>query len=338
MKKTLLLIILILNIQLITAQYTEIINSKRPGFSESPYSIGTNVYQFETGLFYRSSNNTASNGIPKSIGGNLFFRYGKFSEKLEFNADISYQKDKIYDIGDINTHINPLLESGNNSPYNTKNISGISHLTIGAKYLLYQQKYTDKSKEIRSWKRKMAFDKKRLIPSVGVYAGVNTNFLSPNFKDAGISYKAALLLQNDFSDRLVVLTNLIADKITSDFNYYTYIITMTYALSEKWSYFIENQGIYSKLNAPKYNFGSGIAYLYSNDIQLDTSIRTIFFDDYSFVYASVGVAWRLDRHKEHEKKKLESKGTSNLSKKLKKRHRKKRRRGNIFTRIFKKRR
>lgn len=334
MKKAFLLIILFLNIQFITAQYTEIINSKRPGFSESPYSIGTNVYQFETGLFYRSSNNQASNGIPKSFGGNLFFRYGKFLEKLEFNADISYQKDEIYDIGDIASHTNPLIEYGNQSPYNTVNVSGISRLTIGAKYLLYQQKYTDKTKEIRSWKRKIAFDKKRLIPSVGVYAGVNTNFLSPNFKDDGISYKAALLLQNDFSDRLVVLTNIIADNITSDFNYYSYIITMTYAISKKWSYFIENQGLFDKQNSPKYNFGSGAAYLYSNNIQIDTSIRTNFFDNYSFIYASLGIAWRLDKHKE----KLKTKKASNLSKKVKTKSRKRRNRGNIFTRIFKKRR
>jgi hypothetical protein len=318
MKKAFLLIILFLNIQLLTAQYTEIINSKRPGFSESPYSIGTNVYQFETGLFYRSSNNTTSSGIPKSFGGDLFFRYGKLSEKLEFNAKIAYQKDQF-------------LELNNNSILQETNLSGISYLTVGAKYLLYQQKYTDKTKEIRSWKRKMAFDKKRLIPSVGVYAGVNTNFLSSNFKEDGISYKAALLLQNDFSDRLVVLTNLIADKITSDFNYYSYIISMTYAISSKWSYFLENQGVFNKRNSPKYNFGSGAAYLYSNDIQLDASLRTNFLDDYSFIYASVGIAWRLDKHKE----KLKSKAKSNpLNTKNKKRE--KRRRGNIFTRIFKK--
>jgi hypothetical protein len=321
MKKLLILLFLFLNIQEITSQYTEIINSKRPGFTESPYSIGTNVYQFETGLFYKSSNNTTINGIPNSIGSNLFFRYGKFLEKLEFNTIITYQKDEIYNARNFT-----------NSNKSTLNIKGISQLTIGAKYLFYQQKYTDKTKEIRSWKRKMAFDKKRLIPSVGVYAGVNTNFLGPDFKDEGISYKVALLLQNDFSDRLVVLTNIIADKITSNFNYYSYLISMTYAINNKWSYFIENQGIFNKQNTSKYNFGSGAAYLYSDDIQLDASIRTNFFDDYSFIYASVGISWRIDKH--HEK--LVSKEKSNpLTTKNKKRR--KRRKGNIFTRIFNKR-
>ncbi len=57
MKQVLILLILFTYTQIINAQYTEIINSKRPGFSESPYSIGTDVFQFETGMFYRSSDN-----------------------------------------------------------------------------------------------------------------------------------------------------------------------------------------------------------------------------------------------------------------------------------------
>ena len=41
----------------IRAQYTETINSKRPGFSESPFAVGKRVYQLETGLFYQNSEN-----------------------------------------------------------------------------------------------------------------------------------------------------------------------------------------------------------------------------------------------------------------------------------------
>ena len=43
------------------AQYTEVINSRRPGFSESPYAVGTKVYQVEAGLFY------------KDVGGYLYY-------------------------------------------------------------------------------------------------------------------------------------------------------------------------------------------------------------------------------------------------------------------------
>ena len=312
MKRIFHLLFLLVFVQSINAQYTEIINSKRPGFSESPYSVGTDVFQFESGLFYRSTNNQSFLARPNTIGGELFFRYGKFFENLEVNAKVAYQSDEIR---------NPF---GPN--YRT---SGVSALTVGAKYLVYEQKYTDKSKEIRSWKRRMAFDRKRLIPSVGIYAGVNTNFLGKDYEEDELSLKGAVLLQNDFSDRLVLLTNLIADKILSDSNEYSYITTMTYAVNYKWSFFIENQGIFEKGFAPKFNFGTGLAYLYSNNLQFDVSARTNFFDEYSFLYAAVGVAWRLDKHSDEVIQKSSPK--SQLSKK-----RKRRKRGNFFSRIFKK--
>jgi len=311
MKNKIVLLIILGSIQLINAQYTEIINSKRPGFSESPYSIGTDVFQFETGLFYRSSNNESPIARPNTIGGELFFRYGKFIERLEFNAKIAYQNDEV------------------KNPFGPNyNIHGISELTIGAKYLIFQQKYTDKSKEIRSWKRRVAFDKKRLIPSVGAFVGVNTNFLGDGFKENELSLKGAVLLQNDFSDRLVLLTNLIADKILSESNEYSYIATMTYALNFKWSYFIENQGIFEKGYSPKFHFGTGLAYLFSNNLQLDASVRTNFFDDYSFLYSSIGAAWRLDNHSDEIINKSSPRGQISNNRK----------KGNFFSRIFKKKR
>jgi hypothetical protein len=281
MKNVLFLVVFLTSFQMITAQYTEIINSKRPGFSESPYGVGTNVYQLETGIFYNSNNDKSLEAYPKTLGGELFFRVGKFKERLEFNANVAYQRDEVKNL------------SGPNF-----NIKGISDLTVGAKYLVYQQEYTDKSKEIRSWKRKMAFDKKRLIPSVGVYGGAHLNFLSKDYKNDGMSYKGAVLLQNDFTDRLVLLTNLIADKITSEDKYYSYIVTMTYAINQNWSYFIENQGRYYNDFSPNYQFGTGVAYLVTENLQLDASARTNFFDDYSYLYATAGISWRLDRHQD----------------------------------------
>jgi len=293
MKRVSLLLLLTLISQFINAQYTEIINSKSPGFSESPYSIGTNVFQFETGLFYRSSNNEAVLARPSIFGGDLFFRYGKFKERLEFNVNISYQKDEV--IGDLDSRYH---------------LSGISDLTIGAKYLFYEQGYADKSKEIRSWKRRVAFDKKRLIPSIAVYGGVHTNyFVKENFltKDSfvdslyyedGFSYKGAVLLQHDFTDRLVVLTNLIADRISSENQFYSYIVTMTYAINQQWSFFFENQGKYKSKSSPQYQFGTGLAYLFSPDLQINASARTNLFDNYSYMYMATGISLRIDRHQD----------------------------------------
>ncbi len=283
MKRVLSIIIVLIGFQHLNAQYTEIINSKRPGFSESPYGVGTHVYQFEAGLFYKNNNNESILAYPNTFGGELFFRTNPFPTlgKLELNLNIAFQTDEVK---------NPF---GDNY-----NISGISNLHFGAKYLVYQQEYTDKSKEIRSWKKRTSFDKKRLIPSVGIYGGINSNFIGEDYKPESTSFKGAILLQNDFTDRLVVLTNLIVDDIASESLEYAYIITMTYAISQNWSFFIENVGKYEQSFSPEYQLGTGIAYLISPDLQVDASIRTNLFENYSYIFASTGVSWRLDRHQD----------------------------------------
>ncbi|HKJ06461.1 MAG TPA: transporter [Flavobacteriaceae bacterium] len=306
MKKICFVLILVFTANSITAQYTEIINSKRPGFSESPYSIGSDVLQFEGGFFYET--NKEGNIYDNSgYGGKLFVRYGKFLEKLEINAEVTYQKDEITE-----------------PPLETYNTNGISKLTIGAKYLVREQKYTDKSKEIRSYKRRMAFDKKRLIPSIGVYAGYNTNFVADAYKQEDRSFKAALLLQNDLSNRFVILTNLIADNISLENKFYSHIVTATYAINYKWSFFVENQGFYKKTASPKFNVGGGIAYLWNSNLQLDASYRTLLFNNIEHTYTSVGASWRWDRHSDEIINKNQP--DSPLRKK----------RGNFFSRLFKK--
>ena len=56
-------------------QYTEVINSNKPGFSESPYSVGTGVYQFENSLFLNENFRIiiySINGHPeKNYGGKI---------------------------------------------------------------------------------------------------------------------------------------------------------------------------------------------------------------------------------------------------------------------------
>ena len=279
MKRVLTILLTVCCYQIALSQYTEIINSKRPGLSESPYGVGTNVYQVETGFFYRNNENPSILTHPNIFGGNLFFRHGRFSEKLELNLNLAYQIDEIQ---------NPV---GKNFTQ-----KGISDLSIGAKFLLREQKFSDRSKEIRSYKKRMAFDWKRLIPSIGVYAGVHTTFVSEDYRDDSMSYKLAVLLQNDFTDRLVLLTNLIADDFGSDSEYYAYIATVTYAINEQWSFFVENQGRYQDLYSPQYQFGTGLAYLVNENLQIDASARTNFFDNHSYYYFSTGFSWRFDRH------------------------------------------
>lgn len=299
--------------QISFAQYTKVINSKRPGFSDSPYSVGTRVYQVEGGLFYKNIgnyyyyDNINEESIQygaKAIGTDITFRTGQFFEKLEFDLDLVLQSEnRDYTIPTVYS------ESG----------FGLSKLTIGAKYLVYMPKYTDKSKEIHSWKARHAFDKRRLIPAVGVYVGLNTNLLNNLYKNPdGISPKFAIFTQNDLSNRWIVLTNFIMDKTFTNESENSFILTTTYALTQKLSVFGEGQVFFRKNVPNDFQFGAGGAYLIHNNMQVDLSARMIYDErgDNTFLFGG-GMSWRLDNHKDKIIKKKNNNNEVRLEKEKK---------------------
>ena len=281
-KLNLFLILILFSFPSIYSQYTEVINSNRPGFSESPYSVGKGVYQFESNLFLRNTSIEPTFSIPKSLGVDLLFRTSFFLEKLELNAQVTYQNDKV------------AFKNVFTSDYNT---SGFSNFTIGAKYLVFQQEYEDKTKEVRSWKRRMAFDKKRLIPSVAIYLGANTDFVNDIYQTGQISPKAGILLQNNLSTDFNVVTNFYYDKIGTDFAEFSYIITGTYNFNDYWSSFFENQTVFEK-NKNNTNLGTGLAYLYNKNLQINASGRFLFEGRSEGFYLGLGVSYRINRHED----------------------------------------
>lgn len=285
---------LLVCVQISYAQYTPIINSKRPGFSDSPYSVGTKVYQVEGGLFYKDVGNylyydqsdlTSYAYSAESFGTELMLRTGLFLEKLEFNVELAFvNEERNYSV--------PAAFS--------ESELGLSKLTVGAKYMVYMPEYIDKSKEIRSWKARHAFDKKRLIPAVGVYAGLNTNLLMDMYKNPdGISPRFAIFTQNDLSNRWIVLLNFIADKSFTDQAENSFIGTTTYTLTEKISVFGEGQLFFRKNVPNDFQFGAGGAYLVNKNLQVDFSARMIYDERYDSSYLiGTGASWRIDRHKD----------------------------------------
>lgn len=264
------------------AQYTDVINSNKPGFSESPYSVGKGVYQFESNVFLRNTAITSTFSKPQSLGIDLLFRTSFFLDKLELNAQLTYQKDKV------------AFKNIFTSQYFT---SGLSNMTIGAKYLVYQQAYKDKSKEIRSWKRKNAFDLARLIPSVAVYLGMNTDFVNDIHKTGSITPKMGLLLQQNLTQDFNVITNFYYNNIGSNFAQYSYIITLTQSFSNRWSAFFENQMVFQK-DQDNLDLGAGLAYLYSRNLQFNTSARLVFEGKTQGYYAGLGVSYRINKHQD----------------------------------------
>ena len=287
------LLLSILGFSSIYSQYTEVINSNKPGFSESPYSVGTGVYQFESNFFFRNTSIEPTFSKPQSFGFDMLFRTSFFLEKLEINAQASYQRDKIAFKNIFTSHYFS---------------SGLSKFTIGAKYLVFQQKYEDKSKEVRSWKRRNAFDTKRLIPSVAIYAGMNTDFVTDIYKTGSMSPKAGILLQNNLSVDFNIISNFYYDKIGTDFAEFSSIITGTYNFNNRWSAFFENQTIFQK-NQNNTNLGTGLAFLLNRDLQINTSARLLIEGKAQGFYGGLGVSYRINRHKDAYKE-IDEKGNN----------------------------
>lgn len=264
------------------AQYTDVINSNKPGFSESPYSVGKGVYQLESNFLFRNTSIEPTFSRPQSFGADFLFRTSFLLEKLELNAQVTYQRDKI------------AFKNIFTSQYFS---SGFSRFTIGAKYLLYQQEYTDKTKEVRSWKRRNAFDKKRLIPSVAIYVGMNTDFVTEIHQTGSVTPKVGILLQNNLSNDFNIITNFYYDKAGTDFAEFSYIVTATQNFSDRWSAFFENQGIYQKYQTSN-NLGTGLAYLFTKNLQINASGRYLIEGNAQGFYGGLGLSYRLDKHQD----------------------------------------
>ena len=264
------------------AQYTEVINSNRPGFSESPYSVGSGVYQFESSWFLRKLRIDPVFSRPQSNGIDFLFRTSFLNERFELNTNLIYQRDQI------------AFKNIFTSSYFT---SGLSRFTIAGKYLLYEQEYKDRSKEIRSWKKRHRFDWNRVIPSVAVYAGLNTDFVGDIHKVGSISPKLGVLLQNDFSRKFILVTNIFYDKLNTDLPEFSYIFTATYSFNDRWSTFAENQTTFTKLRV-RSNLGSGLAFLYNKNLQFNSSLRFILDGKTPGFFTSIGISYRIDKHRD----------------------------------------
>jgi hypothetical protein len=277
------------------SQYTETINSNRPGASQGAFSVGRQVVQGETGIDFGNDTHSLLNTDTDIFGFNLGLRYGLLIETLELNANIRYQVNNVS------------FTSGN---ANGETLNGLENMQLGAKYLVYDPyKYENDEPNLYSYHANHRFKWRSLIPAVSVYASAifdytNNPFL-PVIED-GVSPNIALITQHNWG-RWVWVNNLIADRISTDFPSYIWITTMTHSFNPKISGFAEFQLIDGDLYAD-YLARLGGAYLITKDFQVDVSGLINFKDTPSRWNIGFGLSYRLDFHDKDQK--LEIKDTS----------------------------
>lgn len=263
------------------AQYTDVINSNRPGESMSAFAVGKKVIQLESGINYINEKHTILDYEANGFGIDFNVRYGVLREQLEAIAELNYQRDT--------------FENLNGST----NRNGLKTATLGLKYLIYDPfKNYEEKVNIFSWKANHRFKWRQFIPAVSAYVGANLNFsdnpfLYTNEETKNISPKVIVISQHIFPKAFVFVTNIFVDKITTNNQSIGYVITLTKGFNDKWSGFLENKAVKGDYYADGI-FSGGAAYLVTKNWQVDASISKNYKDTPSLLYGGIGVSWRSD--------------------------------------------
>ena len=274
----------------VSAQYTEMINTNRPGGSQGAFSVGTNVLQIETGFSYGKEKHELLKTETNGLAIDYSIRYGFWKERLEVSLMGEFQSNNITD--------------NRSTTAREYSLSNFKSNTLGAKYLIYDpyRKRDLKGPNLYSWKANNKTQWADLIPAISIYAGVNFDFADNPFTpeaEGKISPKFVIATQNNFIGGWVFVTNIIVDRVTTDFPTYGYIVTLTHATNRYFSVFLENQGLKSDFYSDQLLRG-GAAALINENLQVDLSLTYSFKDTPSKFYGRAGLAYRFDMHNKDE--------------------------------------
>lgn len=269
-----------------TGQYTDVINSNRPGLSVSAYAVGRNVLQLETGLFYEQQDHGLLNTQSDIWGSDISLRYGLLFERLELNYEGTFQHQDIlfnnFDISETRTDF--------------------ERNRLGLKFLIYDPyKNPERNKpNLYSWRANNKFQFKNLLPAVSLYAGatfvLGDNPFYPG--EAQVAPRAMIATQSRLTPRMVLITNTAYDRIGTEFPELSYLISISHAFrNPKWSVFAEYQGIQSDRYSDLL-LRSGVAYLINESLQVDMNLGASFKNTPSRVFMSVGGSYRFDFHQD----------------------------------------
>ena len=304
MKKHL-IVFLILAPLVLSAQYTETINSNRPGTSHGAFSVGKDVLQFELGISQLSLNHKyLNNSSVKGNSINYNVRYGLHFENLELFLKGGFVKREIK-----NFTINGRFFTSRDEKF-------FNEHKIGLKFLVFDPFKNKKwhGENLYSWKAQRRIKLTDLIPAISVFAGGDfvlvdhiqyddhfyrtkqQQYLYPD--QAAFSPFFGIATQNHFQGKWVLVNNVSIENLVGEYSNINYLFTLTHNLTNpKWSIFVEFQHfdnqIYSD-NLVKF----GIANLLSKNSQIDFNVGGSLKDTPTYSYFDLGFSQRIDWHKD----------------------------------------
>ena len=320
------------------SQYTEVINSNRPGSSHGAFSVGVNVLQFETGISGQTlKHSNLNNSQIEGLNFNYVFRYGFLNEKLEVFLDGNIITRNILDNNYMDDYYTDFTETI------------IGKQTIGFKYLFFDP-YKNKKwhgENVYSWNANRKIKLTDFIPAMSAIVGSNFNFddriqyddlffnvrqpVHPDLFNDGIMRRVnfyqpeqtlspfvGIATQHHFKGRWVVVNNFFYElglknstfpnnAEASEYSTINYLFTITYNLQNpRWSIFGEFQTFKNKIYSDDL-FKFGIANLISKNSQVDLNFGGSFKTTPSYTYINVGFSQRFDWHQDISKEQKQAK-------------------------------
>lgn len=268
------------------SQYTDIINSNRPGLSVSAYAVGTNVLQAEVGIGIEQRDHSRLATESNILGTDISLRYGLIFETLEINYEGTFDHQN-------KTQLNTGVTITN---------SDFSRNRLGLKFLIFDPfKDPERNKpNLYSWRANNKFMLKNLIPAISVYAGANFVFGdNPYYRNEDIvSPRVMVATQSTVHLRWVLISNIAYDRIGTEFPEWNYTLSLSHTLKNpKWSIFLENQGIKSDRYADAL-LRTGVAHLLGENFQVDFNVGASYKDTPSRLFGAVGMSYRIDMHQD----------------------------------------
>ena len=288
---------------LVSSQYTPIINSNRPGFTQGAFSVGPGVYQLEFGASYRQDR-FALLADAKSTGAGftLDLRTGLILQNLELIYRVDYHNDQ--------------LSFNNPSGRLSYNRAGTKKNTLGFKLLLFDpfrnsEWYKPDTKSYKANKGVRAID---LIPAVSLYLGSELNLgniypygepfspifdlISPTLKQNQISGEVMLITQNHFLNNFVIVTNWGRRYLGSANEQNFMSSSLMIPIKKRLMGFVEQISVDSKLSTDVF-LTAGAVYLINENIQVDAFLSHTFKNTPSMFAAGIGVSYRIDRYNDN---------------------------------------
>ena len=246
--------ILLAIINTVQAQTSEVLRSSRPGQSFTPYTVGKNVFQIQSGL---DINGFDDDGVIDGSG--VFFvllgRYG-ITETIEVRTDFQLNNDRI------------------TSPDGKERTNGLSAWNIGMRFNILNP---DNAKS----------------PALGFQFDLNLNASGEDYKSEYIAPKLLLLHSQNLSNRLGLTTNWgVGWNGNSASPRGLYTLAFTYAIGTKWALLLENYGEVENGDYDT-RFDTGIGYLLNNDVQLDVGAGYGHNDGIRDYFAEIGASIRF---------------------------------------------